>query len=931
MFFLFYLKEMSANPTDAEYYNNVFEEEEEEEEEQTTEQETNPFKKIDLIKLAKENKKKGITKKISDSDDETETEEEQETTEETKTNIFTCMNDEYKQKQTYKKMTTGRENNEEILLCCSDVKQNLNNYFAIDEDEINERLNNNNILYEVIYGFRYIKPYIDLDMDDKFNDDEVYKTFKYILKTLQDKKLNFVVGGYTSIEKINKKLNDIEIKDIETTHKKLSLRIFAHKYAIDINKSLAFWVEYIGLNKELISKKIIDPSVYKSADKQQKLRLLQSNKTTEDNKGVKNYYIYNVDNEEYTQIEEGFKVEYLAATWTKDAEIFDSSKLTDNETLKKQLRGKTTTTATPTENKKETTTTENKRETTENKEEEEIKERTVFLNEEQLFKLLNLFECEFENVEQVISILCHSPYPKEVIERVAYKWYNQRKHSNGDQTKQYINTYYKYTENNRWFYAILNKYYTKQKITELDGWNEENEKQYNKYKYIKDNQLSKKQRDIKRELTEKRSEIKETFIGGLTDEDKKKYKNRKQFIKIFRDIQRITAPDNENISFYNNLFKDRNERYYLKVDEYLQRVSISEVNEICKNKKMNKTKLTTIDFNTYNFINKYDDVFELEEYKEKAREALESFKTGFCDSADYMYFIRWLSTKLNNPNKSLSRNIVCLLGSGSFKTTFIESFKDFIKFSKIDYSIASQNSFNEWAESSIVMVDEVPRNAKDVSNIQNFFKQNTSNQTITINKKHEHERTIKNCVNIIINSNFPNCGGFFDNQQGNEIFRRFKIIKKQEMKQEDINKLFTALDNKYILYNMYLIIKNEIKPLNNDEMRATSEYEQQYRSMVKNIEDNYKVLYKDEIEDCINKRNYLSISILYNKLKQHNVKTSIANERMILCQEEIISKNGNNWKVINKEKLFNRYLTEDEEEQEEDTSDNEPTYAKITN
>ena len=124
------------------------------------------IRKIDLIELAKINKKKGITKKISDSDDETETEQEE--TEETKTNIFTCMNDEYKQKQTYKKITTGRENDEKILLCCSDVKQNLNNYFAIDSEEINERLNNNQILFEVIYGFRYIKPYIDLDMDDKF-------------------------------------------------------------------------------------------------------------------------------------------------------------------------------------------------------------------------------------------------------------------------------------------------------------------------------------------------------------------------------------------------------------------------------------------------------------------------------------------------------------------------------------------------------------------------------------------------------------------------------------------------------------------------------------------------------------------------------------------------------------------------------------------
>ena len=128
---------MSATSTETDYTSSDFEEEEEEQ------QETDQFKKIDLIKFNKINRKKGIIKKISDSDDETETEGKQEAT--TETNHFICLNDEYKDKQTYKKITTGRENDEEILLCCSDVKQNLNNYFVIDEDEIKERLNKKKI------------------------------------------------------------------------------------------------------------------------------------------------------------------------------------------------------------------------------------------------------------------------------------------------------------------------------------------------------------------------------------------------------------------------------------------------------------------------------------------------------------------------------------------------------------------------------------------------------------------------------------------------------------------------------------------------------------------------------------------------------------------------------------------------------------------
>ena len=116
------------------------------------------------------------------------------------------------------------------------------------------------------------------------------------------------------------------------------------------------------------------------------------------------YYVCNVESKKRKACKD-FKVEHLSATWTKDTELFDATKLTDNKTLKKILKGKTT------ENKKETT--ENKKETPKGdfngeKEEEEI---TPLFDEKILFKLLNLFEYEFENVEQVISILCHSPYP----------------------------------------------------------------------------------------------------------------------------------------------------------------------------------------------------------------------------------------------------------------------------------------------------------------------------------------------------------------------------------------------------------------------------------------------------------------------------------------------------------------------------------------
>ena len=853
-------------------------------------------------------------------EEETEQEPEQETEpeqeEEPQLNLFTCLNDEYKNKPTYKKITTGRENDEKILLCCSDVKQNLNNYFTIDEEEINNRLNHNKILYEVIYGFRYIKPYIDLDMADTFEDEEVEETFNYILKTLADKKLCFVFGGYTSIESINERYKHIELKDIETTHKKLSLRIFAHKYSIDVNKALAFWVEYIGLDKELINKKIIDPSVYKSADKQQKLRLLQSNKTTEDNKGVKCYYIYDVESNKRKACK-GFKVEYLSATWTKDTELFDGSDLTDNETLKKSLKGKTTAT-TKKETKKETEK--------DNNEQEEI---TPLFDENILFKLLNLFECDFENVEQVISNLCHSPYPVDVIKRVAYKWYNQKAHSNGDSTAAFIDRYYEYTKNNKWFYSIINQYYTPQTIKDF-GWTEEDEEIYNKLAFKPNNKLSSNQRKQKEDIKNKYAEVKDKLKQSLTEEDKEKNKTRKYFINLFRDLKRIITPYEENGNIYNMLFIDRKHNAYLLNERNrLEQINKENYNAITKDYKINEKYLTIIgSIDKYNYIRKYNDVFVSNVYNDKVQESLNIFKSGFVNEYDYMYYMRWLSTKFNDPYTVLPRNIVCLLGTGSFKSTFIESIKDFIKVSKINYSNDITNSFNEWIDSSIVVIDEVPQSAKDVERLQNDIKTMSGAKTVKINRKFEHEAMIDNCANFIINSNYLNCGGMFSNQTQGEMFRRFRVIKKQIINQDDADILYNNLNDKHILYNIYEYIKNEFKPMSVKEFQEVSEYEKEYMQTVKNTNDNKHVLDRDTIEMCVDKLKRLRIKYLVDMLKNRNYYTTITSEKMALLQADVVKLSGKHLIITDYDKFEEIYINDEFEDENEE--EDKPEYARIS-
>ena len=836
------------------------------------------------------------------------------------TNLFTCYSDKNKNDDNYQLLTQARINDRRALLCCSEVRANLNDYFVLTEKQIRESLNNKLTLYEVIYGFKYIKPYIDLDMDDKFEDEEVINTFDNVINTLKGK-LDYVIGGYTSINSIHDEYEYIELKNTETTHKKLSLRIFAYKYSIDINKSLAFWVEYVGMNKELILKNIIDPSVYKAADKQQKLRLLQSNKTRDDNKGVNAYYICKKNNDDLLY-DEGFKVKYLSATWTKDAELFNSSNLTDNETLKKSLKGKTTKNNNK-DNKDNNNTTNNK---DNNKNADDI---TPLLSEKDLLKLLKLFPTDWEYIAKVVSSLCHSPYPKDVIKRVCYDWYNSIEHTNGDKTADYIDRYYEYTKSNKWFNSIINQYYTPQTLKDF-GWTEEDEKVYNKLAFKPNNKLSSNQRKQKEEIKDKYADVKNKLKESLTEEDKEKNKTRKYFVNLFRDIKRIITPYEENGNIYNMLFIDRKHNAYLLNERNrLEQINKENYNAIIKDYKINEKYLTIIgSIDKYNYIRKYNDVFVSNDYNDKVQESLNIFKSGFVNEYDYMYYMRWLSSKFNDPYTVLPRNIVCLLGTGSFKSTFIESIKDFIKVSKINYSNDITSSFNEWIDSSIVVIDEVPQSAKDVERLQNDIKTMSGAKTVKINRKFEHEAMIDNCANFIINSNYLNCGGMFSNQTQGEMFRRFRVIKKQIINQDDAETLYNNLNDKHILYNIYEYIKNEFKPMNVKEFKEVSEYEKEYMQTVKNTNDNKHVLDRDTIEACVDKKKQLRLKYLVDMLKNRNYYTTMTNEKMMLLQADVIKISGNHLIITDYDKFKSIYINDEFEDDEEE--EDKPEYARIS-
>ena len=231
---------------------------------------------------------------------------------------------------------------------------------------------------------------------------------------------------------------------------------------------------------------------------------------------------------------------------------------------------------------------------------------------------MSFFPTDYDYIEKVVSNLCHSPYPINVVKRVCYKWYNSIKHVNGDRTKRYINYYYKYEKSNKWFYSIINNYYRPRTMRD-EGWTDEDERLYNKLAFKPNNELTYKQRIQKESIKTKYFNICNKLKNSLTKYEREEYENRKHFVKLFNDIKRIITPYDSNGSYYNRLFVDKKKNVYM-LNEYnkLEQINKEKFNTIIRNHNINEKKLTIIDsIEQFNYIRKYNDMFKYDDAKKR--------------------------------------------------------------------------------------------------------------------------------------------------------------------------------------------------------------------------------------------------------------------------------------------------------------------------
>ena len=81
----------------------------------------------------------------------------------------------------------------------------------------------------------------------------------------------------------------------------------------------------------------------------------------------------------------------------------------------------------------------------------------IEMNDDEFDALLSNFDCEFDNLKSIGSMLLHSPFDKERIREILSRWYFQRDHSNKSSVDNYVDSYYEYEESNRWFWSIVKK------------------------------------------------------------------------------------------------------------------------------------------------------------------------------------------------------------------------------------------------------------------------------------------------------------------------------------------------------------------------------------------------------------------------------------------------------------------------------------------
>jgi hypothetical protein len=199
-----------------------------------------------------------------------------------------------------------------------------------------------------------------------------------------------------------------------------------------------------------------------------------------------------------------------------------------------------------------------------------------------------------------------------------------------------------------------------------------------------------------------------------------------------------------------------------------------------------------------------------EELRENTLNYINLLKQTFVSEEDFKFYIGFFAEKLNNPNKSLPKSIISQGPKDCLKTQFIEMLSDYLEFNKCNVNNFNKKLNGDYLDSQILLIEELPDNVERTE-FPARLKQYSQSKTLDAEKKGKGVMTIKNKLNIIINTNHNLMNITFNKEDCDAILKRFKIFERKSIQSRPNTTLDNVMgdDNDLYVYDILMYIKDE--------------------------------------------------------------------------------------------------------------------------
>ena len=228
---------------------------------------------------------------------------------------------------------------------------------------------------------------------------------------------------------------------------------------------------------------------------------------------------------------------------------------------------------------------------------------------------------------------------------------------------------------------------------------------------------------------------------------------------------------------------------------------------------MNQKEYIVMDVeNKYRLLNKD----KIEHYNTLINDFIKLFKKTFMHEQDFKYYLSYYANKLKfktTLNKGIINQGTETKGAhNSLKTYFNDLLNNYLNIVSGDVNNINKALNGGYFEGDLLVIEETPKNIKDVTNFINVLKMYSSKKYITIEKKGMNPMNIINNSDTVINTNHTTSTLFYNKNDCEALIKRFKIIQRQSLSNETLRDNKTLLDefsnNEVLKYMFMLYIKN---------------------------------------------------------------------------------------------------------------------------